>query len=190
MTALCTGMRRGELLNATWRDIDFERKTIEVAPKKDTKYVWEWHIKDTERRTSPLAEEVVALLAQHQAEQPEGYPYVFVPPFRYDYIQKLRQKGKWSARKGDYPLNNFDRRFRIILARAGIENREFHDLRRTCMSNWFAHGPREFDVMKMAGHSNFETTRNFYLVIRDDLLDHARLASEEGMKGISVANAF
>jgi integrase len=34
-------MRRGELLNATWHDIDFERKTIEVAPKKNTKYVRE-----------------------------------------------------------------------------------------------------------------------------------------------------
>ena len=56
------------------------------------------------------------------------------------------------------------------------------------MSNWFVHGLREFDVMKTAGHSNFETTRNFYLVIRDDLLDHARLVSEEGMKGISGTN--
>ena len=188
MTALCTGMRRGELLNTTWRDIDFERKTIEVAPKKNSKYVWEWHIKDTERRTLPLTEDVVALLAQHQAEQPEGYPYAFIPPFRYDYIQELRKQEKWSVRKGNYPLNNFDRQFRSILAKARIEDREFHDLRRTCMSNWFAHGLREFDVMKMAGHSNFETTRNFYLVIRNDLLDRARQASTEGMKSISVAN--
>jgi len=47
-------MRRGELLNTTWQDIDFERKTIDVAPKEDTKETWEWHIKDTDRRTLPL----------------------------------------------------------------------------------------------------------------------------------------
>lgn len=82
MTALCTGMRRGELLNATWRDLDFQRKTIHVSPKKDTEYVWQWHIKDTDRRTLPLTEEVVGLLAQHHADQPDGYPYVFVPAFR------------------------------------------------------------------------------------------------------------
>ena len=82
VTALCTGMRRGELLNATWRDIDFQRKTIDVSPKRDTDYVWEWHIKDTDRRTLPLIKEVVDLLAQHQADQPDGYPYVFVPSFR------------------------------------------------------------------------------------------------------------
>ena len=40
----------------------------------------------------------------------------------------------------------------------------------------------------MAGHSKFETTRNFYLVIRDDVLERARQASERGMQQISVAN--
>ena len=40
----------------------------------------------------------------------------------------------------------------------------------------------------MAGHSKFETTRNFYLVIRGDILERARRASELGMQQISVAN--
>lgn len=40
-TALCTGMRQGELLNTTWKDIDFERKTIDVAPKRKTPETWE-----------------------------------------------------------------------------------------------------------------------------------------------------
>jgi hypothetical protein len=71
---------------------------------------------------------------------------------------------------------------------AGIENGEFHDLRRTCLTNWFAHGLSEFDVMTMAGHSSFETTRRFYLAIRNDLIDRARTASSKAMSGISVAN--
>jgi integrase len=32
---LGTGMRRGELMNATWRDIDFANMTVDVSPKKD-----------------------------------------------------------------------------------------------------------------------------------------------------------
>jgi integrase len=188
ITALNTAMRRGELLNIIWHDVDFEKQLIEVAPKENTRQTWEWRIKDTDRRRVPLTDEVVRFLAQHQVEQPEGYPYVFVPPYRYDHIQRLRQKGAWSLRKGNCPLNNFNRRFRVILSRAGIERSEFHDLRRTCLSNWFANGLTEYDVMKMAGHSCFETTRTFYLAIRDDLLDRARTASIQAFKDLSVAN--
>jgi integrase len=32
---LATGMRRGELMNTTWRDIDFANMTVDVSPKKD-----------------------------------------------------------------------------------------------------------------------------------------------------------
>ena len=179
VTALNTGLRRGELLNITWCDIDFEKQVVEATPKRDTDQTWEWHIKDTERRRVPLTGEVVGLLAQHQTEQPTGYPYVFVPPSRYDRIQSLRRKRVWSVRKGNCPLNNFSRQFRTILSRAGIEQGEFHDLRRTCLSNWFANGLREYDVMKMAGHSSFETTRTFYLAIHDDLLERTRTASTQ-----------
>ncbi|MCJ7692339.1 MAG: tyrosine-type recombinase/integrase, partial [Sedimentisphaerales bacterium] len=100
------------------------------------------------------------------------------------------QKGYWSLLKGSCPLNNFTRHFKIILARANINQGQFHDLRRTCLSNWFAHGLKEYDVMKMAGHSSFETTRTFYLAIREDLLDKNRVASNRAFEAISVANAF
>ena len=42
IVALITGMRRGELLNAVWADIDFEKHTIEISPKKNTAETWEW----------------------------------------------------------------------------------------------------------------------------------------------------
>jgi hypothetical protein len=42
------------------------------------------------------------------------------------------------------------------------------NMRSTVLSNWFA------ELMRLAGHSNFETTRKFYLSIKDDYLDMAR----------------
>jgi len=48
VVALSTGLRRGELLNCTWRDIDFEEQTIRVCPKANTAETWEWLIKDTD----------------------------------------------------------------------------------------------------------------------------------------------
>lgn len=59
LTALCTGMRRGELLNSVWSDVDFEKKVINLSPKKETELTWEWNIKDHERRTLPLTDEVL-----------------------------------------------------------------------------------------------------------------------------------
>jgi len=74
--------------------------------------------------------------------------------------------------------------------KAGIKSGEFHDLRRTCLTKWFAHGLKEFDVMTMAGHSSFETTRKFYLAICNDLIDKARDASNKSLSDMSVANVL
>ncbi len=190
LTALCTGMRQGELLNTTWADIDFEKQLLKVSPKENTQYTWEWQIKDTDRRTVPLTEEVLKLLAEHQAEQPAGYPYVFIPPYRYDHIQRRRQQDRWTERNGKCPVNNLQRQFQLIQERASIDEGEFHDFRRTCLSNWLAHGLSEFDVMNMAGHASFQTTHRFYLAVREDLLQRARRASDQSLQGISVARAL
>lgn len=183
VVALSTGLRRGELLNCTWKDIDFEEQTIRVAPKDDAVETWEWLIKDTDRRILPLTDELIQLLADHQGRQPEGYPYVFVPPTRYDYIQReLRARGFWTYSDSRLKVvNNFKRDFDLILHRAGISDGEFHDLRRTAICNWFAEGMSEFDVMKLAGHADFRTTHRFYLRVRDDLVQRARRAMERGL---------
>ncbi len=186
--ALCTGMRRGELLNTTWSNIDFDRQTIDVSPKKDTDQTWQWHIKDTDRRTLPLTEQILLLLTEHYEQQPEGYPYVFVPPRRYDSIQLNRQQGKWTVRQGKCPVNNFGCQFNAILAHAKIDQGEFHDLRRTCLTRWLCNGLSEYDVMTLAGHANFETTRQFYLAVREDLLKDARAVSAKVMNGNFVAH--
>ena len=86
-------------------------------------------------------------------------------------------------------MSNFRYQFLKILERAGIDLGTFHDLRRTCITNWFAYGLSEFEVMIMAGHASFETTRRFYLAVRSDIIERARKASTEAMNAISDARA-
>jgi len=169
--ALATAMRRAELLNCTWADIDFDAQTIEVNPKKNTKNTWQWLIKDADRRILPPTEEIVQMLVDHQAQQPEGYPYVFVPIARYDYIQNvLRPKDKLTLSDSRLKVvNNFKRSFDKILRKAGVKTGTFHDIRRTAISMWLANGMSEYDVMTLAGHSSFATTHKFYLAVADDL---------------------
>jgi integrase len=188
--ALCTGMRRGELLNTTWQDIDFDKQFIEVSPKKNTSLTWEWHIKDNERRTLPLTDEVVFRLTQHRTKEAKVHPYVFIPPYRYEHIQQLRKDGKWTVRHGMCPVNNFTRQFRAILNGACVETGQFHDLRRTCLTRWLFNGLSAYDVMNLAGHADFDTTRRFYLAVREDLLQRAREASKAAMNGDFVAHLW
>lgn len=191
LIALTTAMRRGELLNAVWSDIDFESKVIEVTPKENTAETWEWHIKDTDRRRLPLTDEAVTMLSEHQGRQPEGYPYVFVPPCRHNRIQQLRRQGNWSLSDSRLKvINNFDRKFGKILKRAGIRKGQFHDLRRTALSNWLANGMSERDVMVLAGHSSFQTTHQFYLAVADDLVDRARQAISQNLARTWRAPSF
>jgi len=188
--ALATAMRRAELLNCTWSDVDFDAQAIEVNAKENTKDTWEWRIKDTDHRVLPLTEEIVQMLVDHQARQPEGYPYVFVPPARYDYIQKvLRPKGKWTLTDTRLTVvNNFRRQFNTILRKAGVKKGTFHDIRRTAITMWFANGMSEHDVMVLAGHSSFATTHEFYLAVADDLVDRARAATAQGLRQKMVQN--
>jgi integrase len=138
--ALGAGMRRGVLLNTTWRGIDFARMTVDVSPKKDREDTWEWHIKDTERRALPLTAELVRRLVEHQMSQPEGCPYIFVPKARHERIQAYRQAGHWEVEKGRSPSSKSCHHFNKIRDMAGIRTGTFHDLRRTCLSNWIVQG--------------------------------------------------
>ena len=181
--ALTTAMRKSELLNLTWADIDFESQQVEVSPKEDTPETWEWRIKDTDRRTLPLKEDVMRLLANLQDQRPEGYPYVLVPPRRYDLIQRqLRARGKWTlSHARTAVINNFKTMFDAILAGAHIKGGTFHDLRKTAITEWFYQGLNIFDVMRLAGHSKYETTYRFYLQVKDGLMDRARKATRHAV---------
>jgi integrase len=180
--ALTTGMRKSELLNAVWDDIDFEKMTIDVQPKKDTQHTWKWEIKDSDCRTLPLTKQVTQMLADIQTQHPEGYPYILIPPARYDRIQQLRDDGKWDIVSARLKIvNNFTRQFSEILKLASVKHGTFHDIRRTSLSNLIAQGVSEYHVMKIAGHAKFSTTHEFYLEVTGDILDQTRRATENGL---------
>lgn len=187
--AIETGMRKSEMLNLTWRDVNFEKSCIDVSPKQATEETWEWNIKDVERRTIPVTEQMINILAKYQMKYPGGYPYVFIPAKRYDYIQSLRQQGKPAPTDRNKLITNFSRTFGQILKKAGVRHREFHDLRSTAITNWLYNGLKEHEVMRLAGHSSFETTHRFYLAVQPDLYERARQANAASI-GESLAHIW
>lgn len=175
-TAYGSGLRRGEILNLTWSDIDFENQQIHVSPKKETVETIEWEPKDHEARLLPLTEEATQLLTYLQSECKEGCPYVFLPAWRWKYIRRRQLTGQWH--EGQTLVNNFDRDFHKLRGNAGVAKCTLHDLRRSCITNWARILPIHV-VQKLAGHSDIKTTQKYYLAVEENYLEKARAVQTE-----------
>ena len=160
-----SGLRRGEILNLTWSDIEFDAQLIRIVPKKQDRHILEWEPKDHEMRTVPVSDGAIQLLADLQLESEEGHPYAFIPPKRLELILRRRRLGKW--RTTSEIINNMNRDFEVITRRAGVNTYTIHDLRRSAITNWAQKLPIQV-VQQLAGHSDISTTRKYYLTVRPE----------------------
>ena len=79
---------------------------------------------------------------------------------------------RWKGKEWDLvfcstigtPLDpgNVTRRFRELLAEAGLEQRRFHDLRHSCGTFLAARNVHPRTIMQILGHSQISTTMNVY----------------------------
>ena len=178
MVAYTTAGRKDELLNLTWADIDFENDEIRFVPKKATKELLYWEPKDHDSRVIPVPEKVIQLLVNLQNQADEFSPYAFITGQRLTRILKRRTKGKWN--ENSEVVNNMLTRLKIFCRRADVGEFCFHDLRRSCITNWAKLLPIHA-VQELAGHSKIETTRKHYLSVGKSDMDMARKIQEEVM---------
>ena len=171
-----TAGRRDEVLNLTWRDIDFENAAVSFSPKGADKLIIPWEPKDHENRLIPIPEQVVNLLANLQSHTDEGNPYVFIKTQR---LHHLLKKMKTGSSECDFELiNNLIRSLRVICKRADVESFTLHDLRRSCITNWAKLLPIQV-VQQLARHSNVTTTRKYYLSVQTADLEQTRMIQSE-----------
>jgi integrase len=131
--AIQTGMRKGELLNLRWPEVDFTTGTI-----------WVKEAKSGEGRRLPMnsaARAILTLVSDARREQLRervvnhnaGSAYVIAAP------------------QGGH-LHNFNRYWYAGLKRAGIEDLHFHDLRHTFATRYMEAGGDLFTLQKLLGH--------------------------------------
>lgn len=118
-----------------------------------------------------MPDETLQALVDLRAKVGEECPYVFIPARRWEYITKAKQAGTW--RECQDLLNDLHPRLYVRQRRAGIAKHTYHDLRRTCITNWARHLPIHV-VQKLAGHSDIKTTQQYYLSVQGDDLEKAR----------------
>ena len=188
LLAKTSGLRRGEILNLTINDVEVAKEKIIVQPKSDTPCTWRWVVKDKERREAPLVEKAAKLLIILQENMPDGHPYFFLTSERYQNLMQLKATSGLIDRVAKCPDNNFRRNWNVICKHAGVENATFHDLRATCVTEWFEQGMMPHEIQRLAGHSSIETTMKYYVGFRETMIDRARMASSAALDGDSVAN--
>ena len=171
VTLYTAGLRLREATNLTWCDIDFQSYQLHITRKKAAGLVQAWTPKDHQMRMIPLPPQTINLLAAWQLLAPEGCPYVFMRKTRWAYYRRQVERGRW--REGQDLLNNLLKRFQGLCRRADSFPYTFHDLRRTCITNWAGKLPIHV-VQQLAGHSDMRTTQRYYLLVQPHDLEMAR----------------
>jgi integrase len=163
--ALACGVRQGEALGLGWQDIDLEAATLAVRKqlqRVDGKLTLVEPKTQKSRRTLDLPGVCVTALRKHRARQAE---------------ERLAMGPGWhesglvfTTRRGT-PLDgtNVGHYFRRELAKAGIRQQRFHDLRPVCASFLLLQGVSARVVMKLLGHSQISITTNLYTHVMPSL---------------------
>ena len=132
-TFIYSGMRKSELENLEWNDIDFIRRKIKIRVKDS------WRPKTTEREI-PINDSLFSLLKKHKTKNKKG-GYVF----------------RYNGEK--IPENLLRKKLMQITKRIGIEDvTKIHSLRHTFASHLIMKGVDLPTVSKLLGHSDIQTT--------------------------------
>lgn len=132
LVSLNTGLRRGEVFNLMWVNIDFHTKTITVEGET---------AKSGKTRHVPLNAEALEGLRRWKA-QGTGTGLVF-------------------PGKGGKPLDNVQKAWEHLLSNAGISNFRFHDLRHSFASRLVMAGVDLNTVRELLGHGDIKMTLRY-----------------------------
>ena len=193
--AVTTGLRKSELLNLVWADIDFDARTVTVSRKdagvfeiQDVDYpILPWSTKTHEERSVPVTDDTLELLTRFRLRSGDSR-YLFLSLARLSAIQERMAHDSWNP--NCRMMNNLNRDFEVIQRHAhrmlaekrGVELADvewsigcIHDLRRTYSTEMARVVPIHV-LCTWPGHASMETTRDFYLAADERDSDSGRAA--------------
>ena len=132
-TFLKTGLRKSELINLRWEDIDYRRKYLTVESKED------WRTKTGNTREIPITDDLMEILNK----LPRTSDYVFLNS---------------NGRKYGFHLTE---RVKRLAKNIGISDMTVHALRHTFISHLVMSGVDLVSIKELAGHSDIKTTMRY-----------------------------
>lgn len=140
LVAVCTGLRRGELCNLRWSDVDFENGFVHVRNREG------FRTKSGDERSVPLTGDALAVLKRLADERDDD---LGDPVFR-------------SAKGGPIDPQYTSKKFKHYVRMARLpESIHFHSLRHTCASWLVQRGVSLPIVQAILGHSSIQVTQRY-----------------------------
>ena len=141
-----TGMRRGEVSNLHWSDIDLEKKLVHIHSTPTFRSKW------GKQRIIPLNDQLVEALKGRKSEDANSYVFT---------LQGQRVKEGYLSH-----------RFRDYIKEWGIQKKlHFHSLRHT-HATWLVQNKVSiYEVQKLLGHSSIEMTQKYSHLVSSELHD-------------------
>jgi integrase len=167
--ALALGLREGEALGLCWSDIDLETRIVQVRralQRSEGTLRFVEPKSQRSRRSIAMPEIVVKALRAHRARQLQER--LIAGP-------QWRDTGLVFTSRLGTPIDprNMVRMFKRMLAKAGLRDQRFHDLRHGAASLLLAQGVHPRVVMELLGHSQISLTMEIYSHVTSDLMREA-----------------
>ena len=140
-------MRKGEVLNLRWDQLDLDRGLLRLDPDST---------KSDKGRLVPLVEDLLDVLRQWRFKALAEYPSC-----------------PWICHYRGQKLTRLTRAWDTALRRVGLEGKLFHDLRRTGVRNMVRAGISERVAMQISGHKTRSVFDRYDIVSERDLHDAA-----------------
>ncbi len=138
--ALATGMRSGELMALSWRDVDLEARTITVSRQWTSKTGYA-PTKTQRSRVVPVADDLAQFLRELKLKR--GSEEFVLPHLK-----------EWENGQQAQVTREF-------CAAIGVTPVKFHDLRATFITNLLSRGVSLAQVMAVVGHNQLKTTNSY-----------------------------
>jgi integrase len=134
LLALNTGLRRGEIFQLRWRDVDEKQRILTVAGEG---------AKSGQTRRIPLNDEALAVLQTWRKQTGEGASDAVVFPGRSGHLTRI------------------DTAWRSLMKLAKVKNFRFHDCRHDFASRLVMAGVPLNTVRELLGHASLEMTMKY-----------------------------
>jgi len=164
--AMFTGLRQGELVALTYKDLESEMmtvsKTVGYLPFEGKyKYVVSSAKTKKSVRQVPLLKKLIPLLAKHIKAERDKHAKLAVPFTGDSPVFSSANCGYMNGR-------NLRRKLSATYKKLNIEPTTFHGLRHTFCSMLSKNGVNLKTASELMGHSNINTTLRIYTHIQED----------------------